>query len=58
VLFAPGSQFNHDGRPSRCLRLTFAMAESADLRLGVARLARCIRERGERRPRAAAGVHI
>lgn len=58
VLFAPGSQFNHDGRPSRCLRLTFAMAESADLRLGVARLARCIRERAERRPRAAAGVHI
>jgi GntR family transcriptional regulator/MocR family aminotransferase len=58
VLFAPGSQFNHDGRPSRCLRLTFAMAESADLRLGVARLARCIRERSGRRPRASAGVHI
>ncbi len=58
VLFAPGSQFNHDGRASRCLRLTFAMAETADLRLGVARLARCIRERSERRPRAAAGVHI
>jgi DNA-binding transcriptional MocR family regulator len=58
VLFAPGSQFNHDGRASRCLRLTFAMAEPADLRLGVARLARCIRERSEQRPRASAGVHI
>lgn len=58
VLFAPGSQFNHDGRPSRCLRLTFAMAESADLRLGIARLGRCIRERNGRRPRAAAGIHI
>jgi DNA-binding transcriptional MocR family regulator len=57
VLFAPGSQFNHDGRASRGLRLTFAMAASEDLRLGVSRLARCVRERLERRP-AAAGVHI
>ena len=50
VLFAPGSQFNHDGRASRCLRLTFAMAESEDLRLGVSRLARCVRARLSRRP--------
>ena len=57
VLFAPGSQFNHDGRASHCLRLTFAMAEPEDLRLGVSRLARCVRERLSRRP-AAAGVHI
>ena len=58
VLFAPGSQFNHDGRASRCLRLTFAMAEAEDLRLGVARLARCVRARLDRRPTEAAGVHI
>ena len=57
VLFAPGSQFHHDGRASRCLRLTFAMAEAEDLRLGVARLGRCVRDRLERRPRAA-GVHV
>ncbi|MGH0028399.1 MAG: PLP-dependent aminotransferase family protein [Myxococcota bacterium] len=57
VLFAPGSQFNHDGRASRGLRLTFAMAESGDLRLGVARLARCVKDRLDRRPRTA-GVHI
>jgi DNA-binding transcriptional MocR family regulator len=58
VLFAPGSQFNHDGRASRCLRLTFAMADAEDLRLGVARLARCVRARLERRPSESAGVHI
>ena len=57
VLFAPGSQFNHDGRASRCMRLTFAQAESEDLRLGVSRLSRCVRDRLTRRP-SAAGVHI
>jgi GntR family transcriptional regulator/MocR family aminotransferase len=57
VLFAPGSQFHHDGRASRGLRLTFAMAEAADLRLGVARLARCVKARLERQPMTA-GVHI
>ena len=38
VLFAPGYQFNHDGRPSRCLRLTFAMADEQELSRGVAAL--------------------
>jgi DNA-binding transcriptional MocR family regulator len=45
VLFAPGAQFHHDGRPSRCLRLTFAMADEAALRRGVATLAGVIRRR-------------
>jgi DNA-binding transcriptional MocR family regulator len=45
VLFAPGYQFNHDGRASRGLRLTFAMADEAEVRRGVAALARAIRER-------------
>jgi DNA-binding transcriptional MocR family regulator len=59
VLFAPGSQFQHDGRPSRALRLTFAMADAEALRLGVKRLGRCIRERLAL-PTAggAAGVHL
>jgi DNA-binding transcriptional MocR family regulator len=57
VLFSPGSQFHHDGRASRGLRLTYAMAEAAELRLGIARLARCVRHRLECQPRAA-GVHI
>jgi DNA-binding transcriptional MocR family regulator len=58
VLFAPGSQFYHDGRKSHCLRLTFAMAESADLRRGVSRLARCVRERLEKTPGGLNRVHI
>lgn len=36
VLFAPGAQFHHDRRPSRCLRLSFAMADEAELREGAA----------------------
>jgi DNA-binding transcriptional MocR family regulator len=42
VLFAPGSQFFHDGRPSSGLRLAFAMADEDALRRGVARLARVV----------------
>jgi 2-aminoadipate transaminase len=51
VLFAPGSQFNHDGRPSNCLRLTFAMAEPEALRVGVSALARVVAERLNGKPR-------
>ncbi len=46
VLFAPGAQFFHDGRPSPCLRLTFAMANEEALRRGVRALAGVIRNRG------------
>ena len=42
VLFAPGSQFHHDGRPSNGMRLTFAMADEAALARGVERLAAVI----------------
>jgi DNA-binding transcriptional MocR family regulator len=58
VLFAPGAQFNHDGRPSRCLRLTFAMADEEGLRRGVAALGEVIRRRGAAAPRRADRVHI
>jgi len=51
VFFAPGSQFNCDGRSSNCLRLTFAMAEPEALRFGVSVLARVIAERLEGKPR-------
>jgi DNA-binding transcriptional MocR family regulator len=52
VLFSPGSQFNHDGRASRCMRLTFAMADADDLRRGVEALAGVIsaRQGSERIP--------
>ncbi len=42
VLFAPGAQFHHDGRPSNAMRLTFAMADEEALELGAQRLARVI----------------
>lgn len=45
VLFAPGHQFHHDGRPSRGLRLTFALADEEAIRIGVERLGRLVRAR-------------
>jgi DNA-binding transcriptional MocR family regulator len=56
VLFTPGAQFHHDGRPSRALRLSFALADEAALRRGAQALARVARER--RRPAPAARIHI
>jgi GntR family transcriptional regulator/MocR family aminotransferase len=58
VLFAPGSQFFHDGRRSRALRLCIALADEASIRRGIAALASVVRARtgSESRPRAA--VHI
>ena len=53
MLFAPGSQFHHDGRPSRGLRLSFAMADEAAIRArGRARSAGVVRERRLRAPAA------
>jgi len=45
VLFAPGYQFHHDGRPSGGLRLTIALADETAIRRGVVTLARLVRER-------------
>jgi 2-aminoadipate transaminase len=58
VLFAPGFQFNHDGRASRCLRLTFAMPDAEPLRRGAKILAGVVRERLASGPRRVARVHI
>jgi len=58
VLFAPGFQFNHDGRASCCLRLTFAMADAGALRSGVEVLAGVIEDRLASGPRRMARVHI
>lgn len=44
VLFAPGYQFNHDGRPSSCMRLTIALASSTEIRRGVRLLGGLVRE--------------
>jgi GntR family transcriptional regulator/MocR family aminotransferase len=58
LLFAPGFQFNHDGRASSCLRLTFAMADTESLRRGVKILADIVCDRLASGPRRVARVHI
>jgi GntR family transcriptional regulator/MocR family aminotransferase len=58
LLFAPGFQFNHDGRASRCLRLTFAIADAESLRRGVKILAGVVRDRLTSGPRRMTRVHI
>jgi len=60
VKFAPGYQFQHDGRASRALRLSIGVADEAALRDGVVRLGRILRERraaGREGPHEAA-VHM
>lgn len=57
VLFAPGAQFNHDGRASNGLRLSFAMAGPSALRTGVAALAKVVRRRLDAQP-ATSRVHM
>jgi DNA-binding transcriptional MocR family regulator len=58
LLFAPGFQFHHDGRASRCLRLTFATADAEPLRRGVKILGGIVRDRLKRGPRRVAPLHI
>ena len=60
VLVAPGHQFHCDGRPSRGLRLTFACADEAAIRRGVALLGAAVRERlaTPRTAPAAAQIHV
>ena len=58
ALFAPGSQFYHDGRASNCLRLSIAMADVAALERGVRALARVVRDRLANEPARAVSVHI
>jgi GntR family transcriptional regulator/MocR family aminotransferase len=58
VLFAPGSHFHHDGRPSSGLRLAFAMADEAAIRRGVEALGSLLSRRLAAGPRSAAGVHV
>jgi len=45
VLFAPGSQFRNDRRPSSGLRLSLALAAEDEIRRGVTALATVVRER-------------
>jgi DNA-binding transcriptional MocR family regulator len=45
VLFAPGYQFHHDGRPSRGLRIAMAQADEVAIQRGIALLGRAVRAR-------------
>ncbi len=58
VLFAPGSQFHHDGRPSSGLRLAFAMADEAAIGRGVAALGSLVARRLAVGPRPVVGARI
>jgi DNA-binding transcriptional MocR family regulator len=58
VLFAPGSQFQHDGRSSSGLRLAFAMANEASIRSGVAALGGLVTRRLTATARPAAGIQV
>ncbi|MDG2051031.1 MAG: PLP-dependent aminotransferase family protein [Myxococcota bacterium] len=60
VLFAPGSQFMPDGRPSRCLRLTLARANADEIKSGLAALGRVVAARAvdQASARPAPGVMV
>ena len=47
-----------EGRPSHCLRLTFALADERALRRGVVILGEVIRKRGAVAGRCADRIHI
>ncbi len=59
VLVAPGFQFHADGRPSRGLRLSIALADETAIREGVARLGEVVRERAaHQRKSRAKPIHV
>jgi 2-aminoadipate transaminase len=58
VLFAPGSLFMPDRRPSRGMRLAVAQADEDAVRAGVAALGRAVRARLERGGSNRSAVHL
>ncbi len=59
VMFSPGHQFHHDGRPSSGLRLTTALADSDEIRRGIEILGNLVRTQlAERAPRVARDTSI
>lgn len=59
VMFSPGHQFHHDGRPSTGLRLTTALADSDEIRRGIEILARLVSTQlAARAPRVARDTSI
>ena len=63
VIFAPGYQFNHDGRRSSAMRLTTALASPEEIRRGIPILGRLVQRHLRRRnptrvERAERAVHV
>jgi DNA-binding transcriptional MocR family regulator len=59
VMFSPGHQFHHDGRPSTGLRLTTALADCDEIRRGIEILGRLVHNHlAERAPRVARDTSI
>lgn len=59
VMFSPGHQFHHDGRPSSGLRLTTALADSDEIRRGIEILGNLVRTQlAEHAPRVARDTSI
>ncbi len=58
VLIAPGFQFLHDGRPSRGMRLSIALAEPEAIRRGIAVLGDLARERLHEREGRRGQIHV
>jgi GntR family transcriptional regulator/MocR family aminotransferase len=59
VMFSPGHQFHHDGRPSNGLRLTTALADSQEIRRGIEILGRLVHTQlAARAPRGARDTSI
>ena len=58
VLFAPGYQFHHDGRPSSCMRLTIALANVEEIQRGVSALGGLVREHLKRPTRLSRDMSI
>lgn len=59
VMFSPGHQFHHDGRPSNGLRLTTALADDEEIRRGIEILGRLVHTQLEARaPRVARDTSI
>lgn len=60
VLFSPGYQFHHDGRPSHAMRLTTALADAGEIRRGIEILGRVVKRHLPQARRAARdrNVHV
>lgn len=58
VLFVPGYQFHHDGRPSHAMRLTTALADTDEIKRGIEILAQVVKSHLAQSHRATRDTNI